>query len=221
MSSPTPQHRYGVLVPVKPPPVAKSRLAPLGDQVRTELAAAFALDTVVAVLESPAVGCVLAVTDDHVLAAALADVGAMVIPDGVSDDLNGSLVLAAAELARRFPDLRPAAVCADLPALRAEELSRALAEAGADTMSFVADAEGQGTTVVAAADVASFHPRFGVGSAQAHRADGAREIELADVPSLRRDVDTPDDLAAAQELGVGPRTAFVSTVMLGPGSPRL
>jgi 2-phospho-L-lactate guanylyltransferase len=221
MSTPSPQHRYGVLVPVKPPPVAKSRLAPLGDQVRTELAAAFALDTVAAVLKSTAVGCVLAVTDDHVLAAALGELGAMVIPDGVTDDLNGSLVLAAAELARRFPDLRPAVVCADLPALRPAELSRALAAAGENAMSFVADADGRGTTVVAAADLGSFRPRFGAGSARNHRADGAWEITLPDVPSLRRDVDTPDDLEAAQQLGVGPRTAFVSTIMLGPGSPRL
>lgn len=49
-------------------------------------------------------------------------------------------------------------------------------------------------------------PRFGAGSAAAHAASGARAV-TAGVPTLRRDVDTPDDLAAAIALGVGPRTA--------------
>ena len=41
----------------------------------------------------------------------------------------------------------------------------------------------------------------------AARDGGATEILLADVPSLRSDVDTPDDLHNAISLGVGPRTA--------------
>ena len=38
--------RYAVLVPVKPPAFAKSRLGDLGDDARRDLAAAFAVDTV-------------------------------------------------------------------------------------------------------------------------------------------------------------------------------
>lgn len=216
MSRSEPSPRYGVLVPVKPPAVAKSRLGPLGDPARTELAAAFAMDSVAAALDCPAVARVLAVTDDFRLAAALRDAGADVLPDGVSDDLNGTLAQAAAELARRDPRLRLAALCADLPALRAEDLERALAAAPDDAMAFVADADGSGTTLVIAPALEAFDPRFGPGSAAAHRAVGAHEIELADIPSLRRDVDTPDDLAVALELGVGPRTAMVSTVLRRP-----
>ncbi len=73
----------------------------------------------------------LVVTDDHVLARAMSDLGADVIPDGTSD-LNGTLLQAAAEMHRRDPALRLAAVCADLPALRPEEFSTALASSAAE-----------------------------------------------------------------------------------------
>ncbi|MGO4756580.1 2-phospho-L-lactate guanylyltransferase, partial [Streptomyces sp. 2MCAF27] len=39
-----------------------------------------------------------------------------------------------------------------------------------------------------------------------HRASGAREIRLRGVDSVRRDVDTGEDLRAALALGVGPHT---------------
>ena len=201
---------YGVLVPVKPPAVAKSRLLPLGDRVRESLVVSFAADTVSAVLESPLVSCVLAVTDDHELARGLAELGASVVPDGTSNDLNGSLAQAAAELHRRWPDLRIAAVTGDLPALRPDELTYALAAASEDRPSFVADAEGTGTTMLVAPSLAQFDPRFGTGSRRAHATAGAVEIE-GELPGLRRDVDEPHDLVAALELGVGPRTALVAT----------
>jgi len=207
------QPRYAVVVPVKPPALAKSRLAALGDDARSALVVAFAADTITAVLETPSVAGVLAITDDHVLAAALSDLGAFVIPDAVADDLNGSLVQAAFEAHRRWPEAALAAVCADLPALRPGELDRALAAAPEDRMSFVADAAGSGTTSVISPSLELFVPRFGPGSRKAHLEAGAVEIDLVDVPTLRQDVDTPDDLAAALELGAGNRTAMAATVI--------
>ncbi|HSV41526.1 MAG TPA: 2-phospho-L-lactate guanylyltransferase [Nocardioidaceae bacterium] len=201
---------YGVVVPVKPPAIAKSRLAALGDDVRRELCAAFAVDTVAAVVECRLVGEVLVVTDDVGLATVLADLGVVVIPDGVSGDLNGSLGLGAAELHRRHPELRLAAVFADLPALRPDELERALLAAADDRMSFVADASGTGTTTVVAPTIELFRPLFGRGSRQAHLDAGAHEI-LVDAVGLQQDVDTPDDLETVLRLGAGPRTSFVAT----------
>lgn len=201
---------FGVVVPVKPPAVAKSRLGGLGDDVRRALAAAFAADTVEAALSSTHVAAVLVVTDDHELARELAGRGAEVIPDGASDDLNASLVQAAAELLRRHPRLHVAALCADLPALRPDDLARALDAAPADRMGFVADADGVGTTVVTSPDLDSFRPCFGHASRAEHLERGAREIDLDDIASLRRDVDTPADLAAVLRLGIGPRTSRVT-----------
>ena len=204
--STSPACRFAVVVPVKPVRHAKSRLAPLGDQPRRSLVAAFASDTVSAALACASVGAVLVVTDDHVLAGALRDLGAHVVPDALVDDLNGSLVQGAAEAHRRWPDLRPVALCADLPALDPEELARALEVASAHRAAFVADAAGDGTTMVAAASLQEFTPCFGPGSRDAHVAEGAHEVVEVDVPTLRRDVDTPADLVDALALGVGPRT---------------
>lgn len=202
--------RFGVLVPVKPVGRAKSRLSQLGDQRRRALVSAFAADTVSAALSCSRVDAVMVVTDDHELAHGLAGMGAGVVPDGVSGDLNASLEQAAAELQRRRPGLAPAALCADLPALRTRELTEALDLAADRGTAVVADAAGTGTTMYTADSNEAFHPRFGHGSLAAHVDAGAHEIDEVDVPTLRRDVDTPEDLRAALELGVGPRTALVA-----------
>jgi 2-phospho-L-lactate guanylyltransferase len=194
---------------VKPTAVAKSRLAALGDDARRDLARAFAVDTVAAALACPLVALVLVVTDDHLLAGVLRGQGAEVVPDGTSD-LNGSLLQAAAEAHRRHHDLGLAALCADVPALRAEDLTRALTAADPSRMSFVADAQGAGTTMVVAPTLESFRPSFGGGSRRRHLEAGAREIPGIDVPTLRRDVDDPAALADALRLGVGPRTSAVA-----------
>jgi 2-phospho-L-lactate guanylyltransferase len=202
--------RFCVLVPVKPTAVAKSRLSSLGDPVRRALVAAFAADTVTAALDCAEVAAVLAVTDDAFLARALADLGAHVLPDGTTDDLNASLVQAAAEGTRRWPDVGVAALCADLPSLRPSDLSRALVATAEVGRAFVTDAEGTGTTLVASVDAVGFTPCFGTGSRAAHLAAGLNELVALEVASLRRDVDTPADLDAARALGLGPRTTLAA-----------
>lgn len=206
----TPPLRFCVIVPVKPRARAKSRLAALGDEARQALVTAFTLDTVVAVTESPPVSAVLVVTDDHVLAREARHVGADVVPDGVSGDLNATLVQAAAEARRRRPELSPAVICADLPALRSSDLTLALGVASEYPVAFVSDVAGGGTTMLAAHAAVDLAPRFGPGSREAHLADGAHEIVEIDVPTLHRDVDTPDDLRDALRLGVGEHTAQVA-----------
>jgi 2-phospho-L-lactate guanylyltransferase len=197
-----------VLVPVKPPAVGKSRLGG-PDERRRLLAVAFALDTVTACLATPRVGAVLAVTDDAGLATRLAGLGCAVVPDGPAGDLNATLRLAAAEARRRWPRLRPAVVCADLPALHADDLADALDRAPVHEAAFVADHRGVGTTMYTAPyDV--FAPRFEGASRAAHLDSGAREID-GPLASLRLDVDEMNDLARALELGVGPHTADLAT----------
>jgi 2-phospho-L-lactate/phosphoenolpyruvate guanylyltransferase len=193
-----------VLVPVKPPSVGKSRLVGLPADLRRELAVAFALDTVSACLATPGVGAVLAVTDDAAFSQRLAALGCEAVPDGVAGDLNACLRLAAAEAARRWPRLSPVAVCADLPALRPDELGSALGAMPERAASFVADASGTGTTMYAAPHD-SFDPQFGPDSRAAHVQAGAVPVEGVLV-SLRQDVDDLDDLRRVLRLGVGPHT---------------
>ncbi len=205
---------WSVLLPVKVLAQAKSRLAGLAGPRRPELALDLACDTVLAVLGCAAVARAVVITDDPVAAAALSEFGALVVPDEPRDGLNAALRHGAAFAAARWPGCGTAAQSADLPALRPAELGRALDAAAAWPNAFVADAAGDGTTLYTAAPGAAFHPAFGLASRARHASGGATEIELRDIPGLRRDVDTPADLRAAAALGLGPRTAPLAAELL-------
>ncbi|MER7560567.1 2-phospho-L-lactate guanylyltransferase [Nocardioides sp. NPDC126508] len=205
---PAPAPGYVVLLPVKPPARGKSRLVGIEAHERADLARSFALDTTEACLAADGVGAVLVITDDSYFAADVARLGAAVIPDGVSGDLNETLVQGALEARRRWPGLRPAALCGDLPALRSADLDAALTAANGSEAAYVEDAAGGGTTLYTAPyDV--FRPAFGPGSAAAHHGGGAQPL-AGDLHSLRHDVDTLEDLEAVRRLGLGPRTALAS-----------
>jgi 2-phospho-L-lactate guanylyltransferase len=205
---------WTLVIPVKRTAIAKSRLAAAYPQHRPELARSFAVDTTAAALASPLVRAVLVVTDDPGVAADVTAVGARVVPDLPGVGLNEALAHGAAAAAAEFPESGVVALSADLPALRPAELTLALA-AAVDKRNFVIDLPGSGTTMLTAAPGVSLDPRFGVGSALAHQASGAVPITLADIISVRRDVDTAADLAHAVQLGVGPETAEVMSLVLG------
>jgi len=204
--------QYVVVVPVKPPAFGKSRLQGLSDALRRDLAEAFALDTAAACLSTTGVAKVLVVTDDAAFAARFAALGCTSVPDGDSSGLNPTLRQAAQEARRRWPDLVPAALLADLPALRAVDLEQALASLVPGRASFVADADGTGSTLYTA-PYDEFDPSFGPDSAHAHLVAGAHAV-LGGLTSLRRDVDDLDDLRAAQAIGLGPETDKLVTGLL-------
>ncbi|SCL29925.1 2-phospho-L-lactate guanylyltransferase [Micromonospora nigra] len=197
---------WTAVVPIKHLTAAKSRLRGALPRVPHEaLALALATDTLHAVRSCPAVTEVLVVTDDPLAVAAARAAGARVVPDIPRAGLNAAFRRGASAAG----DSWVAGLTADLPALRPAELAAALRAARTGppgVRGFVADAPGCGTVLLAAPPGVPLDPRFGVGSAEAHAASGARRL-AGDWPSLRRDVDTPDDLAAAVRLGLGPRTA--------------
>ncbi|GAA1570241.1 MULTISPECIES: 2-phospho-L-lactate guanylyltransferase [Kribbella] len=205
---------WTLVIPVKRTAIAKSRLAPAYPQHRPELARAFAVDTTAAALRSPLVHTVLVVTDDPQVGPDVTAAGARVVPDLPAAGLNEALLHGATVAAAEFPGNGIAALSADLPALRPAELTAVLAVCTA-ARSFVVDEPGTGTTLLAAAPGVPLDPRFGVGSALAHQASGAVPIEVAGIESVRRDVDTAADLAHAVQLGVGPATAEVLSLVLG------
>ena len=190
---------FAVLVPLKRPDRAKTRLARSGVVDHQRLAIAFAWDTIAAAAASPLVEGVWVVTD----AADLVPAGAQHLIDEGQGDLNRALGRGAEAIRRRYPHLGIAALCADLPALVAEDLTRALA--GVHGRAFVADAAGTGTTLLAATAGVDLGPAFGEGSARRHELSGA--LPLADpLPTLRLDVDTAEDLRHAVAAGVGVST---------------
>jgi 2-phospho-L-lactate/phosphoenolpyruvate guanylyltransferase len=205
---------WAVVVPVKLLAWAKSRIASLAGPRRPELALAMAFDTVSAVVAAPGVGQVIVVTDDPVAAGELSAAGATIVPDEPRDGLNAALVYGAAAADRRWPASGTAALSADLPALRPEEIGTALRAAAAWPEAFVPDLQGSGTTLYTAAPGAAFRPRFGEGSRRRHADGGAAELLLPGIAGLRRDVDTPEDLRAAERLGLGPRTSALAADLL-------
>jgi 2-phospho-L-lactate guanylyltransferase len=211
------QAAWTVVVPLKRLDGAKTRLrGALSGVPHARLVLALAADTVAAALACRAVAGVLVVTDDRAASATLGALGARVEPDTPDAGLNAAVRFGAA----RAGDAGGpwiAALTADLPALRADELASALTAARPGPAGeiavrrFVPDAAGTGTTLLTAPPGSPLDPRFGPGSASEHARSGAIRL-LGDWPTLRRDVDTPADLAAAAALGVGAHTAALLSV---------
>ena len=181
-----------VVVPVKPAAEGKSRLAGVLDPVdRAALARAMALDTIAAAAATPGVGRVLVVTSRR-----RAPGGRAVRRrrPGRRAQRRGP------GRARRWRPRPVAVLLGDLPALRPDDLRAALVLAERHPRAFVADADGTGTTLLTG--LVAFTPRFGVGSAALHEADGHVRLDVPPGSTLRRDVDVPSDLAAVARLGV-------------------
>jgi 2-phospho-L-lactate guanylyltransferase len=198
----------GLIIAVKRLDAAKTRLASaFAPGTRVGVVLAMLIDTVVAASAVPAVRQITVVTPDNAAAAAVRELGARVITDptprGHADPLNNALSLA--EAAIRAETSNIVVLQGDLPALQPGELTEAIADARRHARSFVTDRHGTGTSALFTFGV-PLDPRFGTDSAQRHADSGAVELTAA-WPGLRCDIDTPDDLAAALRLGVGPTTA--------------
>ncbi|MFC8455206.1 2-phospho-L-lactate guanylyltransferase [Kitasatospora sp. NPDC057223] len=218
LSPPAPTTGWSLVLPLKPLALAKSRLGPFAGAHRAHLALAFALDTVTAALACPGVSRVVVVTRDPLAGPRLAALGAVVVADEPGGGLNPALAHGAAYARALDPHAPLAALSADLPALRPAELARVLGAVPAagprgGGRAFLADSPGLGTTLLACSPGAALAPAFGGGSRARHAAGGAHEIGLTDVHSVRRDVDTGEDLAQALALGVGPYTTAAAAAL--------
>ncbi len=197
-----------LIVPMKRPVEGKSRLrGAVVPERHPELVLALAHDTLSAVTSADGVRRVLVVAADPASVADLTELGVEIVAEPSRGGLNAALRFGAELLRRDTPDGLVGALQADLPALRTEDLTAALAEA-AGRRAFVADRQGTGTTLLLAGAGRPLEPRFGAGSARAHTVSGAIPLTIG-AESLRSDVDTADDLAHVRTLGVGKRTSAV------------
>ncbi len=196
---------WTVVVPVKDPARGKSRLTVAGVD-RMRLARAIALDTISAAAACPLVETVVIVGDDGGLVLAALDVpGLRFVPEGDARGLDEAIATAAGPYER----MPRAALLGDLPALRPADLAEALERAASVERSVVADTEGTGSTLVTAAAGLEWRSSFGEGSFARHVGLGFVALEIGAGSTLRRDVDTADQLDAAAALGLGPRTSAV------------
>ena len=205
---------WSAVVPVKSLAAAKSRLA--ARVASEDLALAFAQDTISALLATPQISRVITATADPLVSAWARAAGAEVFDDTNHEGIN---VAAAAAAAACIPELDDVLiVLADLPCLTSASLEHVLDAATAHRVSFVADADGTGTTMWCGISGAPVASRFGPQSREAHLQAGAVDLVASDrsahLALARRDVDTEDDLAHALALGVGAATRrALSTVV--------
>lgn len=197
---------FTVVMPMKAWDRAKSRLHD-EPAARSALAEAFARDTLAAVLACSEVGIVVVVTRGELVVPYVRGAGAQVIQepaDRTLDALGSAIRHGIAWAAEHRPYAPVAVVPSDLPALTSDALGELLRDAAAHSFAFVADANGDGTTILTSRTPELIHAGYGPESAERHRGYGA--YELAASPELRQDVDTLDDLVAADRLGLGEHT---------------
>jgi 2-phospho-L-lactate/phosphoenolpyruvate guanylyltransferase len=207
----------GLIVAVKRLAAAKTRLAPAFSAAEREsLVLAMLVDTLTAATRVSAVRHVTVVTPDEVAAAAAIELGADVLSDptpaGHPDPLNNAIAAAERVVSESIANI--VVLQGDLPALQTHELAGAITAARQHQRSFVADRLGTGTAALCAFGTA-LNPRFGPDSSAQHRLSGAVEL-TGRWPGLRCDIDTPDDLAIARRLGMGPVT---SRAVAAPTAP--
>ncbi len=197
----------GVIVAVKRLTAAKTRLASMfSAPVREDIVLGMLVDTLTAATRVSSVRSISIVTPDDGAAAAAIELGASVIADptpaGHPDPLNNAIAAAEKVVSESVSNI--VVLQGDLPALRSQELADAIAAARLHPRSFVADRVGTGTAALCAFN-SPLDPHFGLNSAGRHKHSGAVEL-TGRWPGLRCDIDTPDDLAVARGLGLGPAT---------------
>jgi 2-phospho-L-lactate/phosphoenolpyruvate guanylyltransferase len=198
------------VLPVKSFRRAKQRL---GTAVadRPALAAAMVGDVLDALRAVPGLDGIVVVTAEPVAAGEARAAGAAVVADGEEAGQSAAATLGVRAALEAGAE-RVLLVPGDCPALDPAELTELLARRAAVVV--VADRHGTGTNALLLAPPDVIAPAFGPGSRARHVAR-AREAglaaDVAEVPSLGLDVDTPDDLRAlgdalARRPGGAPRT---------------
>ncbi|NQU37407.1 MAG: 2-phospho-L-lactate guanylyltransferase [Actinobacteria bacterium] len=200
---------WTVIIPIKPLPIAKSRLEGTRRNASTaDLARAFAKDLVAATTHVAFVDQVIAVTSESTLAPELISLGATVLdePNQLTGDLNAVLDYAQRQVLSQHPHCAIAIVTADLATIQARSLESFLVGAANCKTGYVADHSGSGTSVLINRTGHVVATAFGARSADAHRERGFDDLtELADA-RLRLDIDTPEDLESAIAIGLGAAT---------------
>ena len=209
---PGPDATWSLIVPFKGGDYAKSRLQDsrgpetIGSGLRRELALGFLGDAVAAAAAAANVGHIIIVSSDP---AAVIDAAKIRMLPDPGHGLNAAIE-AGFVLARTLSSGNPvAAVTADLPCLATADLEYALRCAEHRPLAVVPDRHGTGTTMISALPGVPVRPLFGHHSRDAHLLAGYSLLPIPHHSTLRADVDTLEDLAAAVRRGVGDHTRAI------------
>ena len=219
--------RWTLVIPVRDPRTGNRRLG-ASEQLNT----AIATDTVSSALGCPDVGQVMLVTDEarwippelssHPRCAIILQRTPSSAGDHTHSRLNAAISQGIEEAERSgFPPAAVAVLLGDIPALDPAELGSALQAARGVQRGMVSDFWGSGTTLITTLDTAEAPHRlhFGPDSADRHRAAGYRELPVPATSSLRRDVDTAEDLRAVHpDLGARSRAVLNQDPRTGASS---
>jgi 2-phospho-L-lactate/phosphoenolpyruvate guanylyltransferase len=191
------------ILPIKSFNHAKQRLEPeLNPGPRRALAEAMFSDVLVALRRATAVDEMLVVTTDNAAQQIAGGHGAMVLDDREAG--HSAAAKLGIEQASESGFERVLLVPGDCPALDPHELDALIRRTvSSPSVLIVPDRHGTGTNALLLTPPDALAPAFGPDSCARHataaRARGI-DAEVVEVPSLGHDVDTPEDLAALQEL---------------------
>lgn len=189
------------VLPIKGFARAKQRLgAALGEAERRELAAAMAGDVLDALCAVPRLASIVVVTAEPIAATAARTAGAAVVHDPAESGQSDAAELGIAAALERGA-ARVLLVPGDCPSLSPAQVEELLAtrDGAGPCVVIVPDRHGSGTNALLLAPPTAIAPSFGPGSFARHAAharSAGAALQVAELPSLGLDVDTPGDLTA-------------------------
>jgi 2-phospho-L-lactate guanylyltransferase len=207
------------ILPVKSFTRAKERLRPgLSPELRRGLAESMFADVLSALARTEAIDAIYVVSAGESAREIAEAHGARVFKDGeCGHNAAASLGIRAALEAGAD---RVLLVPGDCPALEPEELDALLARrADPPFVVIVPDRHGAGTNALLLTPPDAIEPAFGPGSCERHACLAERAgitSEVAEIPSLAIDIDTPEDLDALEALaaaGTASRTRELLTTL--------
>jgi 2-phospho-L-lactate guanylyltransferase len=186
-----------VVIPVKPLPLAKTRLSAVLTQTERQALALAMLRQVLSVVSAHQRLCgVLVISRDPEALALAQDIGADTLQEPAQSDLNTALTLGAVALNNRGAT-HALMLPADLPFITARDVDLLLKQIPAGDVVIAPDRERSGTNALLVPLPLAFPLQYGTESFHRHLR-AAREVglrvQVVESETLALDVDTPNDL---------------------------
>ncbi len=185
------------LLPAKPLPLAKTRLASVLDAPeRMRVAEAMFADVLQALASARGLDAVVVVTADPLLAARAHAAGAVLVDEGAPRGLNGAVSLGT-DAAVRLGATSVLVLLSDVPLVESSDIEELLRRAPARGALVVPSKEGTGTNAMLRQPPTVFPPCFGGRSLDRHVVTAERAhiaCEIVRNVRIEFDLDTPEDL---------------------------